>query len=141
MPRRGRITGTVIDRTTSAPAPGIPVAVGEVVVTTDENGNYDRNGLPAGSYRVALQLPPSRGEPAQGPITIPLSAGATVIQHLAFRSLLATPEVQATAATPTTAPVPTVLPNTGGTDGAPTVIPGLLLVLAGAGLHLAGRQR
>ena len=35
----GRITGTVIDLTTGAPAPGIKVTVGEVIVISDANGN------------------------------------------------------------------------------------------------------
>src|SRR2546421_1957611 len=52
----GRITGTVIDLTTGAPAPGIMVMVGDVTVTTDTNGNYDRVGLPPGSYPLALVL-------------------------------------------------------------------------------------
>src|SRR5215210_7853214 len=50
----GRITGTVIDQTTGAPAPKIAVAVGDQTVVTDANGNYDRSGLPAGAYNVAL---------------------------------------------------------------------------------------
>src|SRR5215213_6254640 len=57
----GRITGTVIDQTTGAPAPNIAVAVGDQTVVTDANGNYDRSGLPAGSYTVALALTAEQG--------------------------------------------------------------------------------
>src|SRR5690242_20554293 len=46
----GRITGTVIDLTNGAPAPGITVSVGGSIVTTDTNGNYDRARLPPGNY-------------------------------------------------------------------------------------------
>jgi hypothetical protein len=102
----GRITGTVIDLTTGAPAPGIAVTVGDATVTSDANGNYDRSGLPAGVYRVALALAQGQGTPAQGPIDIELAAGATVIQHLSFRS-------QPPAATPahvTPVPAPTPRP-------------------------------
>src|SRR5215216_7570480 len=52
----GRITGTVIDLETGAPAPEIAVSVGDTQVTSDPNGNYDRNGLPPGNYSVALVL-------------------------------------------------------------------------------------
>src|SRR5262245_56924591 len=57
----GRITGTVIDLTSGAPAPGISVMVGEVTVTSDANGNYDRTSLPPGSYPVALMLAEGQG--------------------------------------------------------------------------------
>jgi Carboxypeptidase regulatory-like domain len=82
----GRITGTVIDLTTGAPAPGIAVTVGDTQVTSDPNGNYDRNGLPPGNYSVALVLEEGDGVPAQEPITVELAPGATVILHLVFRS-------------------------------------------------------
>jgi hypothetical protein len=52
-PATGRITGAVIDLTTGAPAPGIAVTVGDQMVTTDSNGNYDRSGLPGGAYTSA----------------------------------------------------------------------------------------
>jgi hypothetical protein len=123
----GRITGTVIDLTTGAPAPGIAVIVGDMTVLTDANGNYDRSDLPAGSYSVALALASGQGTPEQGALTIALAAGATVVQHLAFRSPpLATPA-------PTAAAMPASLPNT----GAPASGGGLAIAL-GVGLTALG---
>jgi LPXTG-motif cell wall-anchored protein len=150
----GRITGTVIDLTTGAPAPGVPVAVGDDVVLSDGNGNYDRSGLAAESYVVELRLPAGRGEPAQGPITVALRAGETVVQHLAFRgpqpaaatpaAPAATPEAPAPTAgpVPTPAPTPATLPRTGGAEPqAALLLAGLALILAGAGVSFGGRQR
>src|SRR6266545_6408529 len=83
----GRITGTVIDLASGAPASGIRVAVSDVTIITDANGNYDRSGLPPGTYVVTLVLTEDQGTPAQGPVTIKLTPGATVVQHLAFRGI------------------------------------------------------
>ena len=143
----GRIVGTVINLTTNAPAPGITVAVGDTTVTTDANGNYERAGLPAGSYRVVLVLTPAQGTPEQGPITVELAAGATAVQHLAFRSPLAATAVPATptampptAVPPTAVPPkptpsgPAMLPDTGHTDGAGAGLLGMLILLAGIGV-------
>jgi hypothetical protein len=132
----GRITGTVIDQTTGAPASGIAVRVGDQTVTSDANGNYDRSGLASGVYTVTLVLSPSQGTPSQGTVTVTVAAGATVVQHLFFRS-----PVRPTAATqpPTpTPPTPASLPNTGAPDGssAPLALLGLLLVSLGAALAL-----
>jgi Carboxypeptidase regulatory-like domain len=124
----GRITGTVIDLTTGAPAPGIAVLVGDVTAITDANGNYDLPGLPADNYAVALALRAEQGVPAQESITVPLGAGATVVQHLAFRS----------PAPPTTAPAAaplTTLPATGG-----SVDSGWSLLALGAGLIVLGMR-
>jgi hypothetical protein len=137
-PATGRITGTVIDLTTGAPAPGVAVKVGDTTVTTDANGNYDRSGLSAGSYPVALALADGQGVPAQGPIVVNLAADATVVQHLSFRS------PQPAAPTPTAAPpaAPTQLPKTGGPaeGGWLAAAAGLLMLACGAGLRL-GRAR
>jgi LPXTG-motif cell wall-anchored protein len=137
-PATGRITGTVIDLTTGAPAPGVAVKVGDTTVTTDANGNYDRSGLPAGNYSVALALAESQGVAAQGPIVVNLAADATVIQHLSFRS------PQPAAPTPTAAPAaaPSQLPKTGGpAEGGWLVLAAGLFVLAcGVGLRF-GRAR
>lgn len=150
----GRITGTVIDQTTGAPAPGIAVQVGDTTVTSDGNGNYDRPGLPPGDYEVALRLAPGQGTPAQGPLTVRLAAGETVVQHLFFRSPAAatataapptaTPEPAAESPTPSAAPTaapprPTQLPPTGGArpGGAGLLLVAGLLLLLGA----AGRAR
>jgi hypothetical protein len=138
--------GTVINLTTNAPAPGIQVAVGDVTVTTDANGNYERAGLPAGSYRIELVLTAAQGTPAQGPITVELAPGATVVQHLAFRSPVAatatptavpaTPVVQPTT-TPTPA-VPITLPDTGDSAEDSWVLSAslaaVLILLIGAGM-------
>lgn len=138
----GRITGTVIDVTMGAPAPGIAVRVGDDTVLSDANGNYDRNGLAAGSYSVALLLAPGRGESVQGEVAIDLAAGQTVVQHLAFRSPVpqpaapAQPEVSGEAAAPApeaAAPAPASLPATAGDNGAaaPLALAGLTLLAAG----------
>lgn len=102
----GRIIGTVIDQTTGAPAPAIAVQVGDAIVTSDANGNYQRVELPAGQYTVALVLAPDQGTPAQPQITIELAAGATVVQHLAFRSQ------------PHSTPTATIVPTTVSAPGA-----------------------
>jgi hypothetical protein len=81
----GRITGTVIELNSGAPAPGVAVAVGDVVVTSDANGNYDRSDLPPRSYLVALLLKEGQGIPVQEPVLVNLTSGSTVIQHLTFR--------------------------------------------------------
>jgi hypothetical protein len=127
----GRITGTVIDQTTGAPAPNIAVVVGDQIVMTDANGNYDRNGLPAGSYTIALKLAAGQGVAAQEPVVIALAPGATVIQHLAFHS--PAPIVP----TPTVAAAPTRLPTTGGADGGAwfAFALGVLMISAGLGMR------
>lgn len=125
---RGRIIGTVIDLTTGAPAAGIAVAVGDAVVRTDANGNYERGNLPAGQYIVQLQLSAEQGTPAQEPVTVALPADATIVQHLTFRSVAqATPAPTGTAApptsAPTTAPPPTVEPTVPPPMSSPTTAP------------------
>jgi hypothetical protein len=129
----GRITGTIIDLTSGAPAPGIPVQVGEVTITSDANGNYDRTGLPPGSYLVALVLTEGQGIPAQDRITIMLAADATVVQHLFFHSQ---PAASPTPVATVTAP-PNQLPPTSGP--APS---GWLWVVLGLGaIAIGGRLR
>jgi hypothetical protein len=125
----GRITGTVIDLTTGAPASGIMVVVGDVTVSTDANGNYDRAGLPSGSYPVALALADGQGSAAQEPVTVTLAADATVVQHLFFRSQ------PAATATPTTTAtvVPAALPRTGASEPS-----AWLWVVLGAGMIILG---
>jgi hypothetical protein len=126
----GRITGTVIDQTTSAPVSNVAVAVGDQTVVTDANGNYDRSGLPAGDYIVALALAPEQGVAGQQPIVVILASGATVVQHLLLRSsLLVVP-------TPVAVVAPTHLPVTGGGYGAELFAIVLGTVLIGAGLVL-----
>jgi hypothetical protein len=127
----GRITGTVINETTGAPAPNIAVTVGDQTVLTDANGNYDRIGLPAGDYIVALALAPEQGVAGQQPIVVILASGATIVQHLVFRSPLPV------APTSVAVAVPTNLPVTGGADGAPlfAIVLGVALIGAGCMLH------
>jgi hypothetical protein len=145
----GRITGTVIDRRSGAPASGISVQIGDDIVVSDSNGNYDRNGIVPGSYTVALVLGEGQGEAAQGPLELTVRAGETVVQHLAFFGPLAqetataepsptiaatTPATTATvlatatvpaAPQPTPVPVPSELPATGGDN---IFAPALMLV-------------
>ena len=107
QPPTGRIIGTVIDLTTGAPAPGIAVAVGDAVITTDANGNYERGSLPAGSYPLALKLTPSQGTPAQDPLVVVLGANMTVVQHLSFNQPVPpTPQPTIAPPPPTAAPPP-----------------------------------
>lgn len=132
-----RVAGTVIELNSGAPAPGVAVMVGAHTLTTDANGNYDLGGLPAGTYQIALILAAEQGTPAQGPVTIALGAGATVIQHLGFRA------PAAPAATPTAALAavvrPAELPRTAGaTDHAWLA---LLLVAALISLGAWARRR
>jgi hypothetical protein len=130
----GRITGTVIDLTTGAPAPGVAVTVGDTTVTTDANGNYDRSGLAAGDYQLALALAAGQGAPAQAPMVVALAADATVVQHLSFRS----PPPAAATPTPAPATPPAALPTTGGpADGAWLVLAlGLMMIAGGVALQL-----
>lgn len=137
----GRITGTVIDLATGAPAPAVAVTVGGVVVQTDANGNYDLNGLPAGTYQVALSLTAEQGAAAQEPINLSLEPGAVLVQHLAYRS-----PAPPAAATPVAdhAPVPQSLPDAGAAtgEGMPWPLIGLALVaLAGGGALRRATQR
>lgn len=127
----GRITGTVIDTRTGAPAPGIHVRVGETLVQSDASGNYDLNGLPAGRYSVALELATGQGEVAQGAVTLNLEAGETVVQHLFYRS--PEPPTPTVAPAATAAALPASLPATSGRGD---VQP--LLLVCGAALLAAG---
>lgn len=84
----GRITGTVIDLTTSAPMPGVAVRVGDRILVSDANGNYDVSGILPGSYDVVLAMPADWGTPAQDLIRVDVAEGATVVQHLFFHGSL-----------------------------------------------------
>lgn len=83
-PAPGRITGTVIEQRSGAPAPGMTVYVGGVAVTSDASGNYVRDGLPPGQYTVWLAAGPAGISPAQPVLLAEVAPGATVVQHLAF---------------------------------------------------------
>jgi LPXTG-motif cell wall-anchored protein len=124
----------VIDQTTGAPVPNIVVAVGDQTVVTDANGNYDRTGLPAGDYVVALTLAPEQGVAGQQPIVVTLASGATIVQHLVFRSPLPVAPTSVAIVTPSTLPV------TGSADGAPLFAIVLGGALIGTGLLLHRRK-
>ncbi|WP_322488772.1 hypothetical protein [Chloroflexus sp.] len=106
----GRVTGTVIDLRTHAPATQIAVKIGDAVVYSDQNGNYDR-WVESGFYTLALQLTDEQGSPAQAPLTIAVGPGDTVVAHLFFTSRgqaePAAPAftIEAPTAVPTIAPV------------------------------------
>jgi hypothetical protein len=132
----------VIDLATGAPAPGIAVVVGDVRVQTDQNGNYDRNGLAPGSYQVRLDLQPNQGAPEQGLLQVDLAADATVVQHLAFRSQPAAIPAPIVVPPAATAPAqPTTLPLTGGAERDIAWLWILAVVLVTSGLRLAGISR
>lgn len=153
----GRLTGTIIDLTTGAPAPGIAVDLSGLRVVSDANGNYD-HWLAPGSYQVALALAAGRGEPAQGPQTVEMQAGATVVLHLSFRSPplpTATPAPASATpararATPTAARAgaagralaPTRLPVTGEQPGSAWLwlLIGAMLLAMGGALEFGGAR-
>ncbi|HEU4323343.1 MAG TPA: hypothetical protein VFS21_09365 [Roseiflexaceae bacterium] len=138
-PEAGHITGTVIEQTSGAPASGINVNVGGVIVSSDANGNYDRWVSP-GVYTVTLSLRPEQGEALQGPKQVEVAPAGRTVQHLAFRALQAT-AVPTSAPGATAAPVPTAtmtmptrLPRTANADAGNVLlwIPmGLLLLMLG----------
>ena len=109
-PAEGRITGTIINLTTGAPVPGVPVKIGDAVILSDANGNYDLWVLP-GPYSVALALNPEQGIPDQVQQVVDIVANQTTILHLNFRAqptpsvapsaTSAAPKATATAVKPT----------------------------------------
>ncbi|WP_448338223.1 hypothetical protein [Chloroflexus aurantiacus] len=103
----GRVTGTIIDLRTHAPAPNIAVQVGDTVVYSDNNGNYDR-WVESGFYVLALQLTPDQGSPGQPPLEIAVGPGDTVVAHLFFTSPAPNNATESglTVEAPTAAPVP-----------------------------------
>jgi hypothetical protein len=109
----GRVTGTIIDLRTNAPAAGIAVQIGEALVYSDGNGNYDR-WVESGYYRLALNLNPDQGSPAQPPLEIAVGPGDTVVAHLFFtspaQSTEVSPDLAIEAPTAEPAPQPVVVP-------------------------------
>jgi hypothetical protein len=139
----GRITGTVIDLSSGAPVPDITVRVGNVIVTADANGNYDRSGLPVGIYPVALVLNEGQGTAAQEPQQVQLAAGATVIIHLNLYSRVrvsATPHPNQVS----TPIVPRALPRTGvGSENRWQewyLAIGSIVIVVGVAIRLAGES-
>lgn len=157
----GRITGTVIDARTGAPAANKVVVVGDSIVITDGSGNYDRWVIP-GFYNVGLQLRSGEGEAAAGMQGAAVEPGGTTVMHLFFTSpdpaaalAVATPTPEPAAAAEPVAvaePVrdlpapaaPSALPDTAvggfGVPG-PFVIVGALLLGLGALLQARPRRR
>ncbi len=161
--RYGRITGTVIDTRTGAPAANMLVMVGDSVVLTDANGNYD-SWVPVGSYRVALQLREGEGFPVQEAQEVGVTADGTTVMHLFFTSPAPVVEMPTAVPTPTAAPTPplalepeppaslpaapvaaapTSLPDTaaGISVPGPLMLVGALLFGLGALLQLRPRRR
>lgn len=102
----GRVTGTVIDTRTGAPAANVLVVVGDSIVLTDASGNYDR-WVPVGSYRVALQLRDGEGVAAQAGQEIGVTPGGAAVMHLFFTSAApVAPEAPAAVPMATAAPTP-----------------------------------
>jgi hypothetical protein len=117
----GRITGTVIDQTTGFPMPGIAVKVGDIIVYTDANGNYEVLNLLPGIYPVELVLEPWQGQPSQETKMVTVEANETVVQHLSYTS---TVEMAAFATPPTVDLIATLMPaGVGGGGVNPVIIP------------------
>ena len=112
----GHVTGTVIDLATGAPVSGVSVRVGDAVVTSDANGNYD-HWLPVGTYSVALLLPDGQGASAQAAVSVTVQANAATVQHLSFRSAAAPVAAVAPPAAP--APQAGTAPEKSAASGAP----------------------
>jgi hypothetical protein len=130
----GRITGTVIEARSGAPAAGVNVRVGEVIVTTDSNGNYDRGGLPAGEYPVELVLSSDTGIADQGVIIVPLESDSTAIQHLSFHMSQETVASPSSTTDATLFIKPTSLPST----GTPRENYGMIVLVVGISLLMFG---
>jgi hypothetical protein len=105
----GRLTGTVIDLRTGAPAAGVTVSIGDTTVVSDSNGNYD-SWLASGYYRLSLELRSDQGLPGTPAQQVAVGPGDTVVVHLFFTSPApALPAAQVAAATPVAA-APAALP-------------------------------
>ena len=141
----GHIGGTVIDVVSSAPVPGMPVRIGDNIVTTDQDGNYGIWVSP-GTYLVNVAPAPGQGDVVDGPMTVVVEPETPVIQHLR----VALPARQAPAAEPApvveAAPVeaPRRLPRTN--DAADSawlwVLSGIMLMSSGIALSMlpSGRR-
>ncbi|MEI7768728.1 MAG: hypothetical protein WCI67_02010 [Chloroflexales bacterium] len=106
----GRLTGTIIDMRTGAPMPGVAVAIGDQIIYSDSNGNYDI-WLTSGYYQLELKPTDAQGKPIQPVQQVAVGPGDTVVVHLFFTSPAPTAIVDATSAAPQAAtPTPTVAP-------------------------------
>lgn len=116
----GHVTGTVIDLVTGAPIPGVNVAIGNDIVVSDVNGNYD-HWVPAGTYTVSLVMAPERGV-AVDPVQVAnVETGNRTVIHLNFRSPVAAVAPPAAAAAAPMAP--TVAPKPAPSTGMPARLP------------------
>ncbi|NJO82390.1 MAG: carboxypeptidase-like regulatory domain-containing protein [Blastochloris sp.] len=143
----GRVTGTVIDLRTNAPASNVLVVVGDALVITDANGNYDR-WVESGYYQLGLQLGSDQGQPIQGFQEIAVGPNDTVVVHLFFTSpapvfevLVPTPTavvtvpIAAPSVVPAAEPPVAAAPSGSAPDSLPeTAVPGT----AGPGLWMVG---
>jgi len=157
----GRVTGTVIDSRTGAPAADKLVLVNDTLVLSDGSGNYD-HWLAAGSYSVGLQLRSGEGVAAQGMLPVEVQSDGTTVQHLFFSSPApimvdvapkvaeptpsAAPSVEAPVALPatTTNVAPASLPETAATSAAvpgPLVLVGAVMLALGALIQVRPRRR
>ena len=98
----GRLTGTIIDLRTGAPAPNVAVVIGDQTIYSDSNGNYDI-WLTSGYYDVTLKPTAAQGESIQPLQRIAVGPGDTVVVHLFFKS--PAPTVVAQEVVPTVATV------------------------------------
>ncbi|MBX0326557.1 carboxypeptidase-like regulatory domain-containing protein [Oscillochloris sp. ZM17-4] len=105
----GRLTGTIIDLRTGAPAAGIAVVVGGQTVYSDSNGNYDI-WLTSGYYRLELEPTSSQGTSIQPAQAIAVGPGDTVVIHLFFTSPAPTEGIEAVVP-PVIEPTPTAAPQ------------------------------
>ncbi len=134
----GHIGGTVIDVVSGAPVPGMPVRVGDNIVTTDQDGNYGIWVLP-GAYLVNVAPAPGQGDVVDGPMTVVVEPETPVIQHLR----VALPALQAPAAEPASvveaAPVeaPRRLPRTNDAADSAWLWVSLGIMLIGGGIALS----
>lgn len=134
----GHIGGTVIDIVSSAPVPGMPVRVGDNIVTTDQDGNYGIWVLP-GAYLVNVAPAPGQGDVVDGPMTVVVEPETPVIQHLR----VALPAPQAPAAEPApvveAAPVeaPRRLPRTNDAADSAWLWVSFGIMLIGGGIALS----
>lgn len=91
----GHITGTVIDSISGAPVPGMPVKVGDLLLFSDQNGNYD-TWLAAGTYIVNVAPAPEQGTVVDEARIVDVQPDTVTIQHL--RVALPAPIIVAPAA-------------------------------------------
>ncbi len=132
----GRVTGTIIDLRTGAPAPGKLVVIGDSTVISDANGNYDR-WVVSGFYNLNLRLRDGEGQVAQPPQQIAVGNGDTVVVHLFFTSADPAPSQPTAAPEPTPTVAPPALPTP--TPGDVTAVaPVSLPVTAATGARVPG---